>query len=492
MKQQWILASGTALSTLLLALLLLRWLAPQLLGIPADLQLVRVAREVPPFFEGVFREQDFTTENYILQDPYVKRARPLYPDVGTMGPNDLLGFRNPGIPNFADLIAIGDSQTYGNNVVLENAWPQQLQATVEPSISFYSMAVGGWGAVEYFEIFPKALHFQPQRVVVAFYTGNDPLESVQLAYADERWRQLRPEGEAPMLPAIRFPPGESDGWEVQFGDGVHTVFTPGYRLASNSASDTVTAGYSIMAEVARQIGSLAREAGVQLIFTIVPTKELVYARKVAGEANLIVRNEYSQLVAAEAERLRWLAAKLQEVPQALYVDLVDALQAAALEEAPLYPTNLNGHPIASGYRVIAATLAAGLRGHPPAPREPGEEKVDRLFARAFAAQRNGQIQVALHLYERVLGLDAGHGQAAFNLAYALLEKAPADLRRACEVLQALAERRPDYTEVLFRLGEAHRQRGDRALAADYYRRYLEAAGHPDLDRRAQQWLEAWR
>ena len=51
-------ALATATVTLVLSLGLIRWLAPALLGVPSDLQLVQVSREVPPFFAGVFRAED--------------------------------------------------------------------------------------------------------------------------------------------------------------------------------------------------------------------------------------------------------------------------------------------------------------------------------------------------------------------------------------------------------------------------------------------------
>ena len=36
------------------------------------------------------------------------------------------GFRNTGIPDRADVVVIGDSQTYGTSVAFDQAWPQQI------------------------------------------------------------------------------------------------------------------------------------------------------------------------------------------------------------------------------------------------------------------------------------------------------------------------------------------------------------------------------
>ena len=168
-KKEFLLFMVSGLLTLLAALGLMRWLAPQLLGVPLDLQLVQVDEKLPPFFDGAFRDADIRGKEYIIRDPYIMRARPLLPRLPAMGPNDLLGFRNTAVPAVADIITIGDSQTYGNNVHLEENWPSQLASLLENySPNLYNMSVGGWGAIEYGEIFDKALYLRPHVVVVAF------------------------------------------------------------------------------------------------------------------------------------------------------------------------------------------------------------------------------------------------------------------------------------------------------------------------------------
>jgi hypothetical protein len=147
MRSQWLLMAASALSTLLLGIGLIRWLAPGLLGVPTDLQLVKVSKTLPPFFEGVFREEsEREPEGFLLNDPYTKvRGRPLNLAIGGLGegPNDLLGFRNRGVPNVADVVVLGDSQTYGNNAVLDENWPSQLAGLLKARrATVYNMALG--------------------------------------------------------------------------------------------------------------------------------------------------------------------------------------------------------------------------------------------------------------------------------------------------------------------------------------------------------------
>ena len=488
MKWKWLMPVVSVAGTVLIALLILRWLAPQLIGLPIDLQMVEVAERVPAFFENVFRDEDFRSQSYLIKDPYVKRGRPLIRDEGERaGPHDLLGFRNDSIPNRPDIIVIGDSQTYGTNVMLADNWPSRLAfALKEQQVDVYGMAVAGWGPVEYLEMFPKALHFQPRLIVVAFYSGNDPIDAYKLAYAHERWADLRPDPTltAGAIPTITFPPPESEHWETTFKDGLRTKFVPKLRLASNVDEPVVRAGYAIMAEVARRMSELAASAQVELVFTIVPTKELVHAEKVARDG-IEASADYRELVTEEGRRLEELSSSLEAIDGASYVDLVAPLQAAARGNAPVYPTNINGHPIKAGYAVIANAIAPVVARDLPI-RQAEQRAVPQQFRRAFELQEAGLREESILLYERILSVQPNHDQVAFNLAYALIRN-ETGLRRAIHLLDRLANRKP---EALYRLGEAHTRLGDTSEAAVSYKRYLAGETHPGLARKARIWLAA--
>jgi lysophospholipase L1-like esterase len=362
MKKEWLLLFVSVVITLLTVLGLVRWLAPQLLGIPVDLQLVRVDKKVPPFFENVFRLEDLSAEA-IISDPLINRGKPFYPDNITYGPGDLLGFRNRHIPNVADIITIGDSQTYGNNVAIEQNWPNQLAAGLKnKQNTLYNMSVGAWGATQYFEIFQKAMWFQPLLIIVAFYTGNDPLDSFIRVYGDERWQDFRPNTELfkEDTPKAVYPDPqkvpESEFWRVFFNDGIIMTFTPKYRHIANMYNHSVVmAGYSIMEQLAEKMTFMARKFNVKLIFTIIPTKELVYAKKILSD-NKTLRQDYRALVEDEQKNIRELAKNLAAIPGATYVDVVAPLQDAALGTRYLYSIAENGHPLEYGYSVIAKTL----------------------------------------------------------------------------------------------------------------------------------------
>lgn len=374
MRKEWgLLLISTAL-TVVLALGVIRWLAPGLLGIPMDLQMVRVSEKLPPFFKGVFRRADYTSNQFLLKDPYTAvRAKPLLPTTGGMGPHDILGFRNRQIPNVADIVVLGDSQTYGNNAILGQNWPSYMTEQLAiPDQNVYSMAVGGWGAVQYLEMFYNAAAFLPRVVVVAFYTGNDPLESFKMAYGYDHWEALRPDPGLTKadVPNVAYPPPKSESWPVKFHDGVETVFTPKLRYASNQDHPAVRAGYQIMMAVAEVISGLASGHEIRIVYTIIPTKELVYRNKVEQES-FEANNVYAHLVAAEERNINEFAQRLRSLPNSLYVDVVGPLQNAALNDTALYPENSNGHPVATGYEIIGRSVANVVEPMvPPLPAGP--------------------------------------------------------------------------------------------------------------------------
>lgn len=356
------------LLALLAGLKMLRTFAPGLLGIGKDLQVVQLSDAKPAYYENIFRTDEQGPDGYILKDPLILiRAPGLYPDRFGIGPNDILGFRNRNVPNVADVITIGDSQTYGNNAVLEDNWPSHMRRALggtNPTV--YNMSTGGWGAVQYLSTFEKALHFQPKAVVVAFYTGNDSLESSLVARNIKQWQFLLDQDDqaisqifpvaASSKDSTIVPVGDGD-WTVDFGQGVRTTFTPAARsLCNNPEYSHTMLGYAIMAKVAKLIAAKGRAEGVKVFFTIIPTKELAF-RKLLEQKKISLREDYSHLIQNEQSNIEKLAGYIKSLSSASYIDLVAPLQNAILTNpGKIYPPN-EGHPWPEGYRTIGSEVA---------------------------------------------------------------------------------------------------------------------------------------
>lgn len=365
MKSEWLLLIGSVTLTLLLSLAIIRWLAPGLLGLPIDLQMVQTSEKIPSFFKGVFREQDYLSKDFLLKDPLISvRAKPLLREEAGVGPHDILGFRNRNIPNVCDIVAIGDSQTYGNNVMLEDNWPNKMRTALSSkSAVTYSMAVGGWGAVQYLEMFFNAVAFQPRIIIVAFYTGNDPSETYKMAYGHEHWKNLRPVPHIDHAGILKtaFPSPQAEQWPVNFRDGIVTIFTPKLRYISNQDHPAMIAGYDIMAEVAKLISTAAKKINIKTVFTIIPTKELVYWPKIEQEG-IEINPDYLKLITAEQTHIEHFVTKLRALDNAHYIDTITGLQQSALAANQLYPMDTNGHPLEKGYMVIGQAIAELIEG----------------------------------------------------------------------------------------------------------------------------------
>ena len=101
-----------------------------------------------------------------LPDPRLgHRPNPALPD------HDAAGWRNAERPTRLDVAAIGDSQTYGDEVRREAAWPQRLAEHSGRSV--YNLALGGYGPVRYAELARDAIALGAHDLVVGLYAGND-------------------------------------------------------------------------------------------------------------------------------------------------------------------------------------------------------------------------------------------------------------------------------------------------------------------------------
>jgi hypothetical protein len=119
------------------------------------------------------------------------RPNPEFPE------HDARGFRNKIALEQAEIVAIGDSQTYGTGVRRYQAWPQQL--SVLSGRSVYNMSYGGYGSVEALVLLEEAKKLNPQLVVFAMYNGNDLVDAFDAAYNLNIHPELKSEGSQTIL-----------------------------------------------------------------------------------------------------------------------------------------------------------------------------------------------------------------------------------------------------------------------------------------------------
>jgi len=117
----------------------------------------------------------------------IRHARLIYVVDPNLNDVDANGFRNQTALKKADIVAIGDSHTYGYNVDSKESWPSQVGRLTHALV--YNMGIGGYGFFQYREIFDMAMKMSPDWIVVAIYPANDLGDMDDACFLSGYWRQ---------------------------------------------------------------------------------------------------------------------------------------------------------------------------------------------------------------------------------------------------------------------------------------------------------------
>jgi len=337
---------------------------------------------------------------------------------------DSNGFRNSQIPNKVDIVALGDSQTLGNNANVSEAWPQILGELSSKAV--YQMAVGGYGPAHYYYLLDKAIKFKPRIVLVGFYLGNDLLDIIRLVYSSDYWSWLRNPNYVMQSgnwgPSdIRLMLGsgvEPDSWQLKLlrirnwlrshsrlylflGRGtrnirekiglalskeekqekikdwterhpdlgfvyqkepIATVMSPTYRLdAVNLEKADVVEGLRIAKKLFLAMQKECQEKNIEFVIIIIPTKEMVYLKYMADNKEDIPES-FINLIKKESE-LRNNFYEFCKNKKLKCFDVLPSLSQALIENKKIYGETMDGHPIARGYKVIAEAIFKYLKNN---------------------------------------------------------------------------------------------------------------------------------
>jgi hypothetical protein len=319
---------------------------------------------------------------------------------GGSGGHDEWGFRNLKRPDQADVVAIGDSMTYGIAARAQDSWPAALAGLTGKRV--YNMALGGYGPLQYLHLFRKdATTLRPKDVVVGIYFGNDFLDAVNMAYGNDNWAAFRVAELSATSSARGFvidqPAAASSkrfgalrdflahhsviyrlgsslpifdrlrGVNLNTADpGLYvfsmgnrsTILTPRQnRLLMNLDDPQIATAIQITKRALSEMSMLAASNHIRLHVLLVPTKELVYADllkesgRIGGYPDLVAGLQYERLI--RDDLIAFLDADKYD-----YVDPLTVLR-QAVRDADIYPFN-DGHPNAVGYRLIAEQIASHL------------------------------------------------------------------------------------------------------------------------------------
>lgn len=313
---------------------------------------------------------------------------------------DEWGFRNRAVPSRANVVAIGDSHTYGNTATMDDSWPSVLART--SGLEVYNMGLGGYGPNQYhYLLTTKALRLHPDWVVCGLYMGDDFENAFSITHGLEYWRALRNEGwddvnadiwgvhEDPVWAAgfrnwlsensivyriiFHGPLLENVKQRFQFGQlannsdpytttlvvddkNIREAFRPiAMATRIDQTSGQIREGMRITFELLKKMDRACREVGCRFLVVIIPTKETVFSDYLEKNSELHLHQAFDRLITNERMARATLIEFLDRngIP---YTDTLPALKQSV--GGQLYArTTRDMHPSRNGYRVIGEVVA---------------------------------------------------------------------------------------------------------------------------------------
>jgi len=112
---------------------------------------------------------------------------------GKSGGHDNWGFRNAKVPETAEIVALGNSHSYGNTAKMNEAWPKVLARLTGKNV--YSLAMGGYGPNQYYYLLQtKAFGLKLATIICGLYRGDDFDNAYRITYGLNYWPSLRCDG----------------------------------------------------------------------------------------------------------------------------------------------------------------------------------------------------------------------------------------------------------------------------------------------------------
>jgi hypothetical protein len=316
---------------------------------------------------------------------------------------DAWGFRNPQVPERAEIVAIGDSHTYGNTATMNDSWPYVLSRLTGKSV--YNMGLGGYGPNQYLHLLKtRALGLRPRIVLCGLYMGDDFENAFLITYGLSHWSYLRElpardvdfniwKNEMPALswhkkirvwlsrhsvayqlvfhgPLMGHIQGE---YQIRnaarlYGSattlsvpekGILEAFLPRGMLARlDQGQPAVREGMRITFALLNEMNSICRRHNIQFEVVVIPTKEMVFSEYLERDSGLPLHDVIVKLLANE-RIARGKMFQFLDSSGIAYHDTLPGLRSALGKQ--LYArTAADMHPSGNGYRVIAESIKSNL------------------------------------------------------------------------------------------------------------------------------------
>jgi lysophospholipase L1-like esterase len=312
-----------------------------------------------------------------VADPYLGfRYRPNFTgrlkrgDLDFAFTTDERGFRNSSQwPQAADIVVIGDSMAFGYGVADDATW-SHLVATQLDSYTISNFGLIGGAPQQYLRILEtEALHLNPKLVLFMLFPGNDMNDArvfqewleadTNVTYPEWRnasgapgdWNSLRRLSDGSYLMAFQRALRSRlelrwAGATITFGDDQRLQLAPAVYENDARLADPEHPVFRLVMTTIEEAQMLSQRQGSNFLVLLMPTKEEVYLPLLDKPAPALIENLRPALEA-------------QHIP---YIDLTPDFQARARAARPLF-FEVDGHPNAEGYRLIADVVLNYLNEH---------------------------------------------------------------------------------------------------------------------------------
>jgi hypothetical protein len=328
----------------------------------------------------------------------------MVPSPSALAGFDKWGFRNRTVPATSDIVAVGDSHTYGNTARMTESWPFVLGQLTGRQV--YDMALGGYGPNQYFQLTQtKALELKPRMILWGLYMGDDFEGAFSMTYGLDHWAYLRALPPQKVDPDVWEAPPE-DTWDkrtrvwlsrhsvlyqlvfhawvggringgvqirnaAQLYPGIATslivpekhiaeAFRPyGMLTRLDQNNPDIREGMRITFELLRQTNELCRKNNIQFVVVVIPTKETVFSEYLEHKPQIPLDDVIDGVLTNERLAREQLFTFMTN-SNITYVDALPALKKSV--EQGLYASSAGDmHPNKNGYRVIAEAVADTLK-----------------------------------------------------------------------------------------------------------------------------------
>ncbi len=315
------------------------------------------------------------------------------------------GFKNKEVLTTYDIVALGDSHTYGEFDGV--SWTDYLKEKTDKNI--YNIGVWGYGTAQYRYLIDKALEFKPKVIVIGFYMGNDVYDTYDIVYRFDKWNSYRKEDvdskpvvttaehgrQDVLFSSLRlfirdkivlykflsdrtriireklglakpYYIGTTDWTNTDSGssliyddiDEIKTFFRNGERIRGVDLNDQNTKeGLRLTELFLSEINKKVVDSGSKLLVVFIPTKQSVYKEKVGekGQNNAIFQAivENENIIKKEIEN----SAKENGFKT---LDILDYMQESLEKNIRLYPDSIDDHPNSVGYIKYAEAMLPSI------------------------------------------------------------------------------------------------------------------------------------